>query len=923
MKKSVSIHCSVIALLCLFTSCNKSIQKTQIEKLRDKHQTYLDESPFSNTQYLSKEQRREQRLPPSAYYEQLWELTMDPNTGRPMPERLEELRGELANQRAANRGVSGEVSSPWISRGPNTQGGRTRGIMFDPNDVGNSNPNDDYNRVFAGGVSGGLWVNEDITDENSSWTSVTGMQANISVTTIISDPNDSNIFYIGSGESFTFGQAVGRGVWKSVDAGVTWENIFGGYESFSNGTINGIFYINDIVARNVEGITEIYIAVANAFYGPASSPSNFHSRNDAGIYKSIDGGDNWTRFDFSFGNGNLKNPCDLEIDINNTIWFTTTNNIFGNPGGDIYNSTDGNVFNLIRTIPNAFRTELEVSSTDANQFWVAAEIARGADLFMTTDAFATIAPVLEPADADLGISPSDYTRSQAFYDLPIEVDQNNKLYVGGIDLFNSADNGANWNQLSKWSNNANLNTLSVPLVHADQHAIVFRPGSNGNEIVFGTDGGIYYSNDISAATGDTNAIQARNLGYVTTQFYNGSINRFGGVDGDDLAGGTQDNGTQIVLNAEPGANSFVDPVGGDGGFTEIDDIGDQYLITTYPYNNHLYINYPSLNGGYYISSGGAFSQPNGSFINEAALDKNLNILYSNISRGTDRAIERTSNFTNGENGIINVNLSNTLLNSSPSAFKISPFTTESTTLMVGLRNGRVLKINTADVSPSWFNITGPGFVGSISDIEFGQSEQELFVTMHNYGVQSIWYTGNGGTTWRSLEGNLPDLPVKCVLQNPLIPNELIIGTELGIWTTPDFTVPNPIWVPSYNGMSDVTVMDLDLRASDQTILASTFGRGLFTGNFSSDPLTVADYVFNQKMISVIPTVSDGTITVSSKGVLEIVTLSVYNINGQKVFNRSLDLSAGPKRLTFPFDSGIYFAEFNMGTTKEITRIIIK
>lgn len=43
-------------------------------------------------------------------------------------------------------------------------------------------------------------------------------------------------------------------------------------------------------------------------------------------------------------------------------------------------------------------------------------------------------------------------------------------------------------------------------------------------------------------------------------------------------------------------------------------------------------------------------------------------------------------------------------------------------------------------------------------------------------------------TWTSKEGNLPDLPVKCILQNPLIPKELIIGTELGVWTTADYTV---------------------------------------------------------------------------------------------------------------------------------------
>merc|ERR1711974_386546 len=132
--------------------------------------------------------------------------------------------------------------------------------------------------------------------------------------------------------------------------------------------------------------------------------------------------------------------------------------------------------------------------------------------------------------------------------------------------------------------------------------------------------------------------------------------------------------------------------------------------------------------------------------------------------------------------------------------------TNTATLLAGLKNGRLLKVTNADSSPSFSTIGRGSFVGSISDIEFGENENEIFVTMHNYGVVSIWFTNNGGTTWRSLEGNLPDLPVKGVLQNPLRPQEVIIGTELGVWVTDDFTVTNPNWIQAYNGMSDVTVL---------------------------------------------------------------------------------------------------------------------
>ena len=352
---------------------------------------------------------------------------MDPSSGRPMPERLFATQQELISQRALSRGVGGEDANPWIDRGPNNQGGRTRGIMFDPNDINNANPADDYTRVFAGGISGVLWVNDDITDANSSWTLVPGIQANTSVIAIISDPNDANTLYMASGESFIFQSvAVGRVVWKSSDAGVTWTNIFGGYDSFvsvgGQGFVNGIFYVNDIVARDNGSVTEIYAEIVGKQYFDPVSTVNFQGLAEQGLYKSVDGGDNRNRFNITHTDGSFKNPSDIEIDINNNIWFTTTSNAFGNSGGDIYNSTDGITFNLIRTINESSRTELEVSSTDPNRFWVAAPVNSQGRLFTTTDAFATardFTTMTIPVDEDSAtIPPGDYTRGEAFYDLP-------------------------------------------------------------------------------------------------------------------------------------------------------------------------------------------------------------------------------------------------------------------------------------------------------------------------------------------------------------------------------------------------------------------------------------------------------------------------------------------------------------------------
>ena len=937
MKRKLLFFIPVLLIaLCSFFYLNNKIEgELSIEELRAQHQEFLDNSPFKATMNLSKKERKFLGLPPNAYNEQLWQMTMSPKTGRPMPERVAEVQANLRYERSISRGVGGGASNPWVDRGPNNQGGRTRGIMFDPND-GN------FDRVFAGGVSGGLWVNNNITDANSSWTQVSGLAANIAVTVIISDPNTPTTFYIGAGESYTSGDAIGNGVWKSTDSGVTWANVLGGYTGTGSNAggydqvVNGIFYINDLVARNNEGSTELFAAAAGAYFsqGANANQGQWLGIFAQGLYKSTNDGVNWTKLASV-----TDNPNDIEIDINNNVWLGTTSGPgLGLSGGDIYRSTDGTTFSLVGTIAGGQRVELEPDPSNADALWAVANVpgsTNQADLFsvaynvgpnnVTITEFGTELPTpirAEPADLDNGIPNSDFTRGQAFYDLVIESDASGNLYVGGIDLFRSTDDGATWTQLSKWSNNNNLATLNN-FVHADQHAFVFRPG-NENQAAIGCDGGFFFANSLTAAASNTaGAILEINKDYNTVQFYYGAIDDIDGGDGDDIGGGTQDNGSQFTIDASAGANNYFDPVTGDGGFTEI-DASDGYAIATLPRNTSKYISYPTLTpfSGVTITTPGPGANPNGNFINEAGLDKNLDILFSNGSVGATNRIERVAEFIPGGAPQVNTFLTDAKLTSTPTAFKVSPFTTASTKLFVGLLDGKLLRIDTADGTPVWNNIEGPSFVGSISDIEFGENELEIFVTMHNYDVTSIWFTPDGGGSWSSKEGNLADMPVKCILQNPLVPAEVIIGTQIGVWSTTDITAVSPLWVQSNNGMSDVPVLDLDVRPSDNTILASTFGRGMFTSQFTTN-LSVADNSLSKKGIRVFPTINNGNFTVVAKSSLGKVKMKVYNIMGQEIHSSNFQLSSSQNTFNLKENTGIYFVKLTGDNFEGAKKIIIK
>ena len=869
MKKQLTllvlVFSSILFLSYYFNITNKKYLKSNshVSTLREKHTAFLNNSPFKKTLKLSKKERKATGLPPNKYYERMWELTMNPATGKPEPYKVLELQQKRnkKNKGLSNRNPGDAVSNSWEERGPNNVGGRTRVVLFDPNDVGVDVK--DYSRVFAGGVSGGLWKNEDITDPNSSWTLIPDVPGNMNISCITVDPNNSFVWYIGTGEQYTAGAAVGNGVYKTEDGGETWNlinvNLAGGDTVGTD--FAGLFFINDIIAWNHldwDGLgndrTEIFIGVGTHRYRDAN-PDNYLGFQNAGLYRSVNDGANWSRiessnFELAGWNGYFILPNDFEIstDINTgntTLWMGSIGTPGTNSGGGkIFSSTDGSTWTEagVSPLPNSNRVELAVSNTTTSKLYALTEgtTNAGPHIYATTDAFTKplddpspeTYELAKPSDADTGIPANDFTRGQDFYNLVIEVDPTNDniVYVGGIDLFRSTNSGTSWSQISKWSNNPGLSALTCSLVHADQHAFTFRPG-NTNQAVIGNDGGVYFANGLSTSAGTSNAFSVRNNNYNVTQFYYGGYGP--NAVNELIIAGAQDNGSQFINGASAGINSSVWASSGDGAYSTIDKDED-YMIVSYVYNDHTYLNLPNYTTGYTIDNG---ANSEGDFINQAGLDHNLDIMFSN---GTDGSYQ-INRYTLGASSATKSQFSNALLTNAPTAFKVSPYTTASTTLLVGTADSKLLKltnaqrVNTSNIG--WEDIGGGSFIGSISDIEFGATEDEIFVTFHNYGVSSIWYTLNGGTNWLNKEGDLPDMPVKCILQNSLTPNEVIVGTELGVWATTNFNDASPNWTSSYNGMRDVKVVDLDLR-SDNNILATTFGRGVFTGKFSNTDFNI-------------------------------------------------------------------------------------
>ncbi|MCK8478976.1 fibronectin type III domain-containing protein [Psychroserpens algicola] len=804
-----------------------------VEELREKHKIYLNNSPFKNTLTWDKKKRKQNGLPPNRYFEQMWELTLNPSTGRLDDGELSLLREQLVQQRGLFRSP-GSVDNAWVERGPDNVGGRTRVIMFDPNDLTN-------NTVYAGGVSGGLWKNTNISSAASTWARVDNVPGNLSVTSITVDPRNSNIWYVGTGEQYTAGDVVGNGVYVTTDGGTTWNAINippadSGDINFSatNLFLSGIYYVNDILAWDNGTSTELFVAVGAHIYGDAANPNNWLGLQSSGIYRSTDGGANWNRIEsanmqHSFGGETYYYiPNDFEVGADNRIWVGTISSAIGEGGGRVFSSTNGSTWTEAAASPltDSDRVELECSATNANKIYALTEgNSSPVHIYETTNAFGSITSLNLPNDADTNIAANDFCRGQAFYDLVIEADpaDDDTFYVGGIDLFKTTNGGTTYTQLSHW-----YGGFGYQFVHADQHSIAF--GNNSSTaMLFGHDGGISYSSNAGGT------ISTRNNGYNVTQFVKAGIGPDGTGDTNGIfSAGAQDNGTQAFRdgNTSPGINSSEELSDGDGFYTFVDKDGD-YMIATYVFNVIYRFDLPwdgvsRINGG---ATSLANSQTTGDFVNQMGYDDDANRLLSNNSSGTSYSI-RSINVNNASSGTLS-NATN--LTSKPTAFRASPFAAN--TWYVGTANGGLLRLtNVTNSSATWTTITTP-FVGSVSSVRFGETFEDLIVTIHNYGVTSIWYSDDEGQNWVSKEGDLPNIPVRDFLLNPLSPNEAIVATQLGVWQTIDFDTANPSWTQSYNGMSDVSVTSLDywdVSGDDTTnqVIASTYGRGVFTGSFT-------------------------------------------------------------------------------------------
>lgn len=773
MKKNYTfLFC--IAVCTLISSC-QILKNNSLSLKKEKHEKVEQEDGIIEAMALEREK------------------TIDPHTQTVPAERLLAAYNYANTLRATEKKTRGPVSNViWTERGPNNVGGRTRALMYDLNDAL-------LRTVWAGSVGGGLWKTTDITATPPVWNKQNDFFDNLAITSIAQQPINIDTIYFATGEGFGNSDATrGLGIWRSTDAGITWTQLAS--------TNNSTFYYCQKIVVGKTGI--IYVATQN------------------GLQKSTDHGTSWTKVIGNGVSGGSSNfATDVELGKDGDVYVGFSGTIYKSDNAT-YGANTGNIGNWTNISPAGTyaRTELCTAPSDSTRVYAICNASGAPAIFRSTNGGTSWTSVTTPGFCDQGTLNADYTRGQAWYDLIGAVDPLNAatLYIGGVDGLKSTDGGSTWTQITSWTGGAaGACTAPSVYVHADHHAIVFKPNSS-SEILWGTDGGIFRT------TNSGTSFDVKNTGYNVTQYYACAAHP---TNSNYFLAGAQDNGTQKFTQA--GVNTTTNATGGDGAFCHIDQTNGNIQLSSYVYNSY----YVSNNGGTSFS-GIAGGTSSGRFINPTDYDNINDIQYGAHNNGFYELISSIGVANTRSTRDISAIVGSRKL----SAVTVDPNTPS--TVWMGFQTGgspaRFVKVENANnITPTVTDLTSGlpttnGLYISSIDIENGNSNH-ILLTFSNFGVNSIWESINGGANWTSVEGNLPDMPIRWCMIHPDSSDMAFVATDLGVWSTTNLNGGSTDWAPTNNGFANVRVDMLQFRATDNTLVAATHGRGLFTAILPHTP----------------------------------------------------------------------------------------
>jgi len=821
--------------------------------------------------------------------------------------------------------VGADKFDGWAYRGPWNIGGRTRALAFDVSDL-------TYRTLLAGGISGGMWRT---FDDGGSWTLTTGSSQLHAVSALAQDtrPGNQNTWYYGTGEirgnSAAGGGAPyrGDGVFKSTDGGVSWSSLVstGGAEAT---VFSGEWqYVNRLAIDPSEMVDdEVYAAVFGF------------------IERSTDGGNTWNRV---LGDAATQSRyTDVTVSSSGVVYASLSRD--GGTHG-IYRSTDG--VNWTDITPFALtgynRIVLAVAPSDETILYALVSDHNGTTdegffryQYLSGDGsgaggfWLDRSPQMQSIPGPSGDIPMEFYGSycQALTINPTNPDH---VYLGGVHVIRSTDGFAT-NNADAW-----IGGWQYTNHHADQHWLVFRPGSS-TVAYTGSDGGVHRTDDIGAGTVSWTSLSN---GYNTSQFYTVAIDE--NLPGSDvIIGGMQDNGTWFTASTNQ-VQSWIEILGGDGSYCAVVDASGAVGTYLVSFQNGVVYRFGVDNAtGAWTdwtridpTGGGAYL-----FINPFLIDPNdTRQLYIGSSDGVWRNSDLTAEPL-WSNTTTNLNWTHVTTVPTSSVTALAMTREANPKLFYGSTQGLMYRLDNAAAAaagtvPTFLNM-GPDWPagGYVSDIVIHPGDnQRIMVAVSNYNVSSLFFSDDGGTTWSAVEGNLAGAAGPSVRAATIVPfngqDLYFVGTSTGLYSTNFLDGAATVWtLEAAAVMGNVVVDQLSVRPVDGLVVAGTHGRGVYSLNIpvgsAVAELPRGIVALRQNVPNPFNPLTQISFELAQGGQTRLV---VYDVAGYQV--RSLldaSLAAGPHSFNWngaddagrQVGAGVYLYRLRSGAIDEVRRMTL-
>jgi photosystem II stability/assembly factor-like uncharacterized protein len=663
------------------------------------------------------------------------------------------------------------------------------------------------NLYFMGATGGGVWKTE---NAGRTWENLSDGQFKVgTIGAVAVAESDHNVLYVGTGESPIRGVTTshGDGVWKSTDGGRNWRHL--GLEKSGQISKIRIHPQNPDIA---------WVAVQGQIWGP---------NPERGIFRTLDGGETWEhvlKVDPSTGASDLaldpSNPRILYAAMwthGRKPWFIRS----GSTNGGIFKSTDGGSEwkRLEGGLPEMVgKIGVAVSASDTDRVYAIIEAEPEKGGLWRSD---------NGGKEWKLINGHRVLHSRAWYYIHIAADpvDRDTVYVLNVPLMKSIDGGKTWSK------------MTTP--HGDHHDHWINPDDNRN-MINGNDGG-------ATITFDGGETWSSIMNQPTAQFYR--------VTTDNLVpfriyGGQQDNTTVAIasrsLYGGIGTSDYFDVGGGESAHIAFDPDQPSLIyattingtLTEYDHETGLeryIIPYPEL---VYGKDSRDLKYRTNWNAPVALSPHDSKVIYygaQKVLRSADRGatwqeispdLTRNDPEKQGRNGgpltpeNVGAEFYNTL-------FYLVESPHEKGTIWAGSDDGLVHVsrddgANWADVSPPH---DGEAMINAIEISPHDPATVYLAVTAYklNDFRPYIYRSSDYGKRWRRIDSGLPaDTFVRVVREDTAVPGVLYAGTEAGMYVSFN---GGGTWQSLQLNLPPVPITDLAIR--QDTLVASTQGRGFW------------------------------------------------------------------------------------------------